>query len=181
MDSGTVTAVYSQATSAYMVGLAAFLRVQPRIWRFEPFLEGIAGVKWFETVSRGETYSPLFGEVSSSTASFSEAVSVLGYGAGINFRWTPLDNEEYGVGQVHVGYRYSAGPDADDDGDLDATFLAPSRAARFEAPRERHIFEQADRVHRLAIGNALRIAHLTDLDALRQRQAVCVVGTRGSI
>jgi hypothetical protein len=95
-----------------MVGLAAFLRVQPRIWRFEPFLEGIAGVKWFETVSRGETYSPLFGEVSSSTASFSEAVSVLGYGAGINFRWTPLDNEEYGVGQVHVGYRYLSGGDA---------------------------------------------------------------------
>jgi hypothetical protein len=70
--SGFENATYRQNTSAYIVGVDCFARLQPRFGRFEPFVELAVGVKWFETISGWEATSPNFGEARGGTAKWAK-------------------------------------------------------------------------------------------------------------
>jgi hypothetical protein len=109
---GFENATYRQNTSAYLVGLDCFARLQPRFGRFEPFIELVAGVKWFETVSEWRMTSPDFGSMRSGAGKWSEPIAALGYGVGIQIRITPIDTDNDGVAHIHLGYRYLWGADS---------------------------------------------------------------------
>ena len=105
-DTGTIVVTNSQTTRANILGLGMFARFQPKIGYVEPFVELVAGGKWFETIARTESYSPVLGQVSGGSRDFSEVISTFGVGAGVEIRLTNLATDDFGVVHLHLGCRY---------------------------------------------------------------------------